>query len=96
MDVIRLYTNMPHQDGLEACTTMLNQRTTPQVLTADIVFLARLVLELNNFQFENKHYLQVKGTAMGTRMAPSYANLFMACLEQKILDSAPVGLVPLF
>ena len=37
---------------------------------------------------DSKHYLQVKGTAMGTHMAPSYANLFMGFLEQDFLHSA--------
>ena len=39
---------------------------------------------LNNFSFNEEHYLQIQGTAMGTRMAPSYANLFMAKLEQDL------------
>ena len=30
---------------------------------------------------------QIQGTAMGTKMAPAYANLFMAELEQEILDN---------
>ena len=40
----------------------------------------------NNFVFGDKHYLQVHGTAMGTRMAPSYANLFMSELEKSLLS----------
>ena len=96
MDVVGLYTNIPHNDGLSACATALNCRTTPLVPTDDIVRLAQLVLELNNFQFGSKHYVQVRGTAMGTRMAPSYANLFMGCLEEKILETAPDGLTPAF
>ena len=39
-------------------------------------FLA-LVLTLNNFVFNCKHYLQIKGSAMGMVCAPSYANIFM-------------------
>jgi peptide-methionine (R)-S-oxide reductase len=38
---------------------------------------------MNNFDFNNKHYLQVGGTAMGTRVAPSFANIFMADFETK-------------
>ncbi|XP_072166144.1 uncharacterized protein [Diadema setosum] len=41
--------------------------------------------------FMDKHYIQVSGTAtlcMGTRMAPSFACLFMTKLEQQMLDSA--------
>jgi hypothetical protein len=32
--------------------------------------------------FTGDHYLQVSGTAMGTKMAPSYANIFMGKLER--------------
>ena len=44
---------------------------------------------MNNFSFNDKHYLQVHGTAMGTRMAPSYANLFLAKFETNALSRAP-------
>ena len=47
------------------------------------------VLIKNNFTFLDKHYLQVHGTAMGTRMAPSMACLFMGKLEERMLASAP-------
>ena len=33
---------------------------------------------------------------MGTRMAPSYANIFMGILEESMLATAPGGLTPLF
>jgi len=42
---------------------------------------------MNNFTFENHNFLQIKGTAMGTRMTPSYANLFMGRLETQYLNS---------
>jgi hypothetical protein len=34
------------------------------------------------------HYLQINGTAMGTKMAPSYANMFMGDLEERLLLSS--------
>ena len=45
---------------------------------------------MNNFEFENNYYLQLHGTAMGTKMAPAYANLFMGDLEQKLLAQSPL------
>jgi hypothetical protein len=41
-----------------------------------------MVLKKNNFQFNNKNFLQVSGTAMGTKCTPSFANLFMADFEE--------------
>ena len=35
-----------------------------------------------------KNILQLNGTAMGTKMAPSYTNLFMGRLETQILERA--------
>ncbi len=45
--------------------------------------LIDLVLTCNNFKFGKDHYLDTSGTAMGTRMAPSYANLYMADFEER-------------
>ena len=44
---------------------------------------------MNTFEFNNTFYIQTHGTAMGTRMAPSYANLFLAKFETDALTHAP-------
>ena len=59
----------------------------------DSVKLLTLILKCNNFEFNGKHYLQVQGTTMGTKMAPTYANIFMDCLKGQLLRS--VALRPL-
>ena len=41
-----------------------------------------MVLTNNYFDFNGKHYHQKSGTARGTKLAPSYANLFMSKFEQ--------------
>lgn len=56
--------------------------------------LARLVLTNNNLTFNGRHFLQVLGTAIGTKMAPSYANIFMGKLESDLFEQAPI--TPLF
>jgi hypothetical protein len=83
LDVSSLYTNIPHEEGISACGEALTSRTVQEPPTHDIV---ALILKKNNFVFGDKHYLQVHGTAMGTRMAPSYANLFMSELEKSLLS----------
>ena len=82
IDVTSLYTNIPTTQGLSALAHYLNLRppnTKPD--TPFLVGLSQLVLTMNNFSFMDRHYLQTRGTAMGTRMAPSYANLFMGKVE---------------
>ena len=46
----------------------------------------RLILQENSFQFMEGHYLQTHGTAMGTKMAVAFANIFMAKIETEILS----------
>ena len=53
-----------------------------------LVTMPTMVLKKNNFTFNGDHYLQINGTAMGTKMAPSYANIFMGKLEKQLLESS--------
>ena len=65
-------------------------RTRPdgiQPSNLSLVEMLAQVLSYNNFQFDGKNYLQVGGTAMGTRVAPSYANIFMNDFEEKHIYS---------
>ena len=50
--------------------------------------LMNLVLKNNVFEFNEQFYLQIQGTAMGTKMAPAYANLFMGKLEEHLIKLA--------
>ena len=43
----------------------------------DILRLLALVLRCNNFEFNNTPFLQIQGIAIGTRAAPTVANLVM-------------------
>ena len=38
----------------------------------------------NTFHFDNKFYRQIQGTAMGTKMATTYATLVLGYLENKL------------
>ena len=59
------------------------QPGTNELSNTNVCQLVWLVLTKNNFDFNGKHYLQIGGTAMGTRLAPTYANLFMADFEDR-------------
>ena len=60
LDVSAFYTN------IEACRRALNTRGVQDPPTQDVINLIMLILTKNNFSFGDKHYLQIKGTAMGT------------------------------
>jgi len=40
---------------------------------------------MNNFTFNGDNYIQVGGTAMGTKAAPGFANCFMGDFEEKFV-----------
>ena len=92
LDVTSLYTNIPHKEGIEAIEKLLNKvrPTSNMPKNSSIIEILKLVLTCNNFQFNGINYLQKNGTAMGTRVAPTYANLFMADYEDKYVYTYPL------
>ena len=86
IDVVGLYPNIPHDEGLAFLKDFLDSRVDKQVTTDTLIELTELVLKNNIFEFSDKTYKQIRGTAIGTKFAPPYAVLFMAALEEKILS----------
>ena len=90
MDVNSLCTNNPHADGVTACRTFLNKHNIQSDIATDIPILIDFILKHNTFTFNDKYYLQGNSTAMGTKMAPAYANIFMESVENSFLSSFPL------
>ena len=88
LDVTALYTNITHEEGLEACRRALDMRNVLDPPMDDIIHLISLILKNNNFSFNDEHYLQKYGTTMSTRMAPSFASVFIDKLEEDLLCRA--------
>ena len=93
MDVKSLYTVIPNDGGLQALAYSLDQGTIKKPSIHTLVRLAELVLSLNAFSFDDQYYRQVGGVAMGSKMRPSYACLFVGYIEERI-RSAYTGFVP--
>ena len=89
MDVSSLYTNIPNHEGITAVHHTVQQNDLGQLNKSSLIELLKLVLHLNNFEFNGEHFLQIGGTSMGSRTAPSYANIFMGNLEKRLLERAP-------
>jgi len=66
----------------------LDSREDQTVSTNSLLELTRCVLENNVFEHNGEIYRQKQGTAIGTKMAPPYAILFMSDLEENLLDSS--------
>ena len=93
MDVTSLYTNIPQREGI---TTVCNayeefHQGNPPVPTGFLREMLSLILQENSFQFNGKDYLlKTHGTAMGTKMAVAFANIFMAKIEKEILRQSSI------
>ena len=86
-DITSMYTNINNDLGYEAIRFWLEDHPelTPRNISKDFILDAlKLVLEFNMFHFNNKIYLQIRGTAMGTKCAPVYPTLVMAYLELEL------------
>lgn len=86
-DVTSLYTNIPHELGLEAIKFWLGKSYS---LIDDrfnenfIIEALNIILERNTFYFNKIFYNQIRGTAMGTKVAPTYATLVLGYLEETL------------
>ncbi|CAJ0953613.1 unnamed protein product [Ranitomeya imitator] len=82
MDVNSLYTSITHEKGITASKLLLenSDRSTNSIrLCMDLL---KLVLYENFFLYEDTYYVQRQGTAMGSNVAPAYANAYMNSFEE--------------
>ena len=86
MDITALYPSVPHKQGLDSFGRALTMRREKSVHTKFLVRLM-MVLKSNTFEWDKKLFLQILGTAIGTRSAPTFCGLYVGELEQEILNS---------
>ena len=82
MDVKSLFTNIPHTEGIKAVANALEAEQDKNISTRVIIKFLSLILNLNNFTFNDENVLQIKGCTMGAKSSPSYANIFMGKFEE--------------
>ena len=90
LDVTSLYANIPHVDGVDACSNFLNDHCVTDISTDVSCSAMSFILTHSNFVFDDQNYLLTSGTAMGTKMAPCFAIIFMASIEQTFIDNSPL------
>ena len=86
MDVTSLYTNIPQEEGINTVCKAYNRfyNDSPPIPSHYLKEMLGLIPKENSFQFNGVN-LQIHGTAMGTKMAVSFANIFMAEIESELL-----------
>ena len=86
--MVGLYSNIPQEEGMRVFREALNSsrfRPEPKLPTEFIMTLLMFVLTCNLFVFDSSFWLQIYGTAMGTRVAPTFECIFMGGLETGML-----------
>ena len=61
-----MYTNIPNAEGISAVKAAYESYPEKSVAAKIIITFLALILALNNFMFNCKNYLQIRGCAMGT------------------------------
>ena len=78
-DVVVMFLNFDNNLGFKAATEALEGRSVKFPSTDCIVEAVQICLRHNNSAFENDHFLQIHGTAMG----PKNADLAMGMIDKR-------------
>ncbi len=89
LDVKALYPSIPHEAGISMALQQAIP-TEPPVSSNNsrknmLKEMLKIILSGNTFLFAGRTFKQIKGIAMGTPVAPTWANLFMGKLETDAL-----------
>ena len=89
LDVSSLYNNIPNNEGILAVAYHPRKDPEKQKIGPHLLKLLELVLHSMHFNFNGYHYLQIGSTAMGTAVAPNYANIFKDRFKTRALNNWP-------
>ena len=87
--VSSLYTNVIHNEGIDAWRHFLNTRNASTIKTETLCDVICMIFTIINFCFDDKHFLQIYWRAIGSKMARSHAHLFLARFEKESFNTCP-------
>lgn len=94
MDVVNLYGSIPIDEAVEAVKDLVREHENDidlfDLSPNDIARLLTHCLDSNCFRFDQAFYKQRLGIAMGCKVAPPVAIIFMHKLEQSALQNAEI------
>lgn len=85
MNIGSLYTCIPNDAGLQDVRHLLTDMESTPIPKEFLIERLDFVLTNNYFTFEGTKYAQIRGTAMGSSAAPSFANLFVSLLGERYI-----------
>ena len=86
-DVTSLFTNVPLQEIInKAINLIFNHNTNLNITKKELKKLFLFATSQTHFLFTGKFYNQIGGVAMGSPLAPVFANIFMGFYESKWLN----------
>ena len=88
-DVEAMFPNIDNNACLQAVYHALNKRKILHPSTECIVEAVKICLECNNSEFNDKHFVQIYGTAMGPKNSCSCADITMAVVDEVITTQGP-------
>ena len=92
-----MFTNVPIEETLDIVTNSIyeNNGSFRNIQKEDFRKLLKVCVDDNHFQFNNKHYVQHEGFAMGSPLSAPMANIFLCYHERRWLDECPLDFKPL-
>ena len=84
-----MHTNIDNQLGVEAISYWVSKdpNLLPRNISKDFIINSlKIVLEYNTLTSDTDYYIRVRGTAMGTKVAPTYATLVTGFIEIRLYE----------
>ena len=83
LDVDSLFTNIPLEEIIDICVGNFysDNENPPNIPKHNFRNLLNIATKETFFMFNNKYYKQVDGVAMGSKLGPALANIFMCNID---------------
>jgi hypothetical protein len=86
MDVKSLYPSIPRRQARDIIRNIFDKQENKEVDTETLLEMMDAVLDNNNFNFNDKCYVQTEGTAIGSKLGRNYACVYMGEWERILLE----------
>jgi len=82
LDIKDLYVNLPVQNILHITKFWLNEHNNINTITEQTLYLLKVILKQNYFQYNNQFFQPEKGIALGSPISNTIAEIYLQFLEE--------------